>query len=156
MARKVIDVGAVGNDGTGDSIRESFQKVNDNFRELYSSLGLGERLTFIGLNDSPATYLGNEGAVLAVNSTTDAVVFKNIVGGVGVSVDDTTNPSEISISTEFSEISGDQSPQLGGNLSARSGGNQYRIQDLTTPVSDDEGANKGYVDTKISLQGTAA
>ena len=156
MARQVIDTGAVGNDGTGDSIRESFQKVNDNFRELYSSLGLGERLTFIGLNDSPATYLGNEGAVLAVNSTTDAVVFKNIVGGVGVAIDDTTNPSEISISTEFSEISGDSSPQLGGNLSARSGGNQYRIQDLTTPVSDDEGANKGYVDTKISLRGTEA
>jgi|TARA_B100001094_G_scaffold2503_1_gene2239 hypothetical protein len=156
MARKVIDTGAVGNDGTGDSIRDSFQKVNDNFRELYSSLGLGERLTFIGLNDSPATYLGNEGAILAVNPTTDAIVFKNIVGGVGVAIDDTTNSSEISISTEFSEISGDTSPQLGGNLSARSGGNQYRIQDLPTPVSDDEGANKGYVDTKISVQGVDA
>jgi len=153
MARKVIDVGAVGNDGTGDSIRESFQKVNENFRELYSSLGLGERLTLIGLDDTPATYLGNEAAVLAVNPTTDGVMFKNIVGGIGVAVDTDSNSSEISISTEFSEISGDTTPQLGGNLSARSGGVQYRIQDLVDPVSADEAARKGYVDTKISRAG---
>ena len=156
MARKVIDVGAVGNDGTGDSIRESFQKVNDNFRELYSSLGLGERLTLIGLTDTPSTYLGNESAVLAVNSTTDGVVFKNIVGGVGVAVDTTTNNSEIIVSTEFSEISGDTSPQLGGNLSAQSGGEQYRIKDLTTPVTSDEAVNKAYADSKIARAGIDA
>ena len=63
MARKLIDIGAVGNDGTGDSIRDSFRKVNDNFRELYSSLGLGERLTFIGLDDAPASYVGQNDAI---------------------------------------------------------------------------------------------
>ena len=63
MARKVIDTGAVGNDGTGDSIRDSFSKVNDNFRELYSSLGLGERLTFLGLDDTPSNFIGQEAAV---------------------------------------------------------------------------------------------
>ena len=47
MARKIVDIGAIGNDGTGDSIRDSFRKTNDNFKELYSSLGLGEKLTFI-------------------------------------------------------------------------------------------------------------
>ena len=156
MARKVIDVGAVGNDGTGDSIRASFTKVNDNFRELYSSLGLGERLTFIGLDDTPATFLGQEGAVLTVNETTDGVKFKQITGGVGVTIDDTSNPNEIIVSTEFSEISGDQSPQLGGDLSVRSGGNQYRIKDLVIPISDDEASNKEYVDTKISRAGVNA
>ena len=49
MGRKIINIGAIGNDGTGDSIRDSFRSVNDNFRELYSALGLGEKLTFIGL-----------------------------------------------------------------------------------------------------------
>ena len=156
MARKVIDVGAVGNDGTGDSIRDSFSKVNDNFRELYSSLGLGERLTFLGLDDTPANFIGQESAVVAVNNTTDALQFKQITGGIGVSIDTATNTNQIIVSTEFSEISGDTTPQLGGNLSARSGGNQYRIQDLTTPITEDEGANKGYVDTKISRAGVDA
>ena len=156
MARKVIDIGAVGNDGTGDSIRESFTKVNDNFRELYSSLGLGERLTFLGLDDTPSSFLGQESAILAVNSTTDAIQFKQITAGIGVNIDTVSNPNQIIIGTEFSEISGDTTPQLGGNLSARSGGSQFRIQDLATPISDDEAANKGYVDTKISRAGVDA
>jgi hypothetical protein len=33
MARKLIDVGLKGNDGTGDSLRDSFRKINDNFQE---------------------------------------------------------------------------------------------------------------------------
>ena len=156
MARKVVDVGAIGNDGTGDSIRQSFQKVNDNFRELYSSLGLGERLTFIGLDDTPSTFLGQEGAIVAVNPTTDALQFKQITGGIGVSIDTTSNTNQIIVSTEFSEISGDPSPQLGGDLSVRSGGQTYKIVDLDTPREDSEAANKAYVDTKLSRAGVNA
>lgn len=157
MARKPIDIGTVGNDGTGDSIRDSFRKVNDNFRELYSSLGLGERLLFENLDDAPTGgYFGQDNAILSVNSTTDGLQYKQIVGAVGVIVDYETNPNQIRLSTEFSAIVGDPNPQLGGNLSATSGGNQYRIQDLTTPISQDEAANKGYVDTKISKAGVNA
>jgi hypothetical protein len=153
MARKVIDIGVVGNDGTGDSIRESFRKVNDNFRELYSSLGLGERLLFINMDDTPAEYLGQENAVLAVNATTDGLIFKQITAGIGVIVDNTTNPNEIILNTEFSEISGDPTPQLGGNLSARFGGEQYRIQDLVEPLTSDEAANKSYADKRVARAG---
>jgi hypothetical protein len=156
MARKVIDVGAVGNDGTGDSIRDSFRKVNDNFRELYSSLGLGERLTFLGLDDTPTNFVGQESAVLAVNNTTDALQFKQITGGTGVTVDTTSNNNQIIIDTTFSEISGDPSPQLGGNLSVQSGSITYRIQDMADPITADEAARKGYVDTKISKAGVDA
>ena len=156
MARKTIDIGVIGNDGTGDSIRESFRKVNENFRELYGSLGLGERLTFIGLDDSPSSYIGQEGAVVTVNDTTDGVKFKQVAGGQGITVDTTTNPNEIRLNAEFANIQGDGSPQLGGNLSARSGGEQFRIQDLTTPISDDEAVNKSYADSKVSLAGVDA
>ena len=153
MARKVIDIGAVGNDGTGDSIRESFRKVNDNFRELYSSLGLGERLLFINMDDTPAEYIGQENAVLAVNATTDGLVFKQITAGIGVIIDQVTNPNEIILNTEFSEIAGDPSPQLGGDLSARFGGEQYYIQDLATPRTSDEASTKGYTDQRVALSG---
>jgi hypothetical protein len=164
MARRPIDIGAIGNDGTGDSIRDAFRKVNDNFRELYSSLGLGERLTFLGLDDTPNTFLGQENAILAVNPTTDGISFKQIVGGIGVVVDQ-TNPSEIRLNTEFSEIKADTNPQLGGNLRAQSGGNQYRIIDLPPydfitqtggPISSDEAPGKDYVDSKLSRHGVNA
>jgi len=41
MAIQKINLGTAGNDGTGDAIRTAFQKVNDNFSELYGrSTGL--------------------------------------------------------------------------------------------------------------------
>lgn len=162
MARKVIDIGTVGNDGTGDSIRDSFRKVNDNFRELYSSLGLGERLTFIGLDDVPNSYVGQNdqdtGAtpLVTVNNTESGLTFKQLIAGTGIALDFTSNANEIAISAEFSEISADPNPQLGGNLSATSGGNQWRIQDLATPITSDEAVNKAYADSKIARAGVNA
>ena len=168
MARKTIDIGAIGNDGTGDSIRDSFRKVNDNFRELYSSLGLGENLTFIGLDDTPATYVGQNDAVtgstplVTVNNTESGLTFKRLVPGAGVSIDFTTNPNEITINSEFSEIVADPSPQLGGDLSMRSGGEQFRIVDAGTsitplsPIFKHELVNKAYADSKLARAGVNA
>jgi hypothetical protein len=168
MARKTIDIGIVGNDGTGDSIRDSFRKVNDNFRELYSSLGLGEKLKFTGLEDAPATYVGQNDAVtgntpvVTVNNTESGLAFKRLVSGNGISIDFTSNPNEISINADFAEIVADTSPQLGGDLSLRSGGNQFRIIDAGTtitplpPIYKHELVNKNYADSKIARAGVDA
>lgn len=52
MAYQPVDIGAAPNDGTGDPIRDAFDKVNDNFVELYGSLaGL---LDFQGATDCSA------------------------------------------------------------------------------------------------------
>ena len=176
MARKVIDIGTVGNDGTGDSIRDSFRKVNDNFRELYSSLGLGDRLSFVGLDDTPENYIGQENAVVTVNQTTDGLNFRRLVGGAGIDI--TFEGSNIVLTNLLSDISGDFSPNLGGPLNAQSGGIRYIIGNLPDISSTEELAtakaamtvkhsepaaatsrmavNKGYADTKISRAGTDA
>ena len=36
MAKQTINIGTTANDGTGDQLRSAFDKVNDNFTELYS------------------------------------------------------------------------------------------------------------------------
>ena len=36
MAKQVINIGTAANDGTGDPLRDAFDKVNDNFTELYN------------------------------------------------------------------------------------------------------------------------
>jgi hypothetical protein len=41
MARLGINTGAIGNDGTGDSLRAAGGKINSNFLELYTYLGAG-------------------------------------------------------------------------------------------------------------------
>jgi hypothetical protein len=168
MARKTIDIGTVGNDGTGDSIRDSFRKVNDNFRELYSSLGLGERLKFTGLEDTPNTYVGQNTALtgntplVTINNTESGLQFKKLVSGNGISINFISNPNEIEINADFAEIAADTTPQLGGDLSMRSGGNQFRIIDAGTtisplsPIYNHELVNKNYADSKISRFGVNA
>lgn len=52
MAQQTIDIGAAPNDGTGDPIRDAFDKCNDNFTELYA--GLTGLLDFKGTTDCSA------------------------------------------------------------------------------------------------------
>ena len=39
MSKQIISIGASTNDGTGDPLRNAFDKTNDNFNELYLALG---------------------------------------------------------------------------------------------------------------------
>jgi len=41
MAQQIINIGSTPNDGTGDTIRNAFDKTNDNFDEIYDSLTFG-------------------------------------------------------------------------------------------------------------------
>ena len=66
MAREIIDIGVEGNDGTGDSLRESFRKANENFQELYAVFGIGGQINFRGLSDTPDDYTGLASRILAV------------------------------------------------------------------------------------------
>ena len=40
MSQQLINIGTVANDGTGDAIRTSFTKVNQNFTELYGNVAV--------------------------------------------------------------------------------------------------------------------
>ena len=76
MAQQLVDIGIQGNDGTGDSIRTSFDKVNQNFTEIYAIFGGGGTIGFGNLSDAPVinsfTITGTSG-----NGTTATVTFTN-------------------------------------------------------------------------------
>ena len=55
MAKQFINIGIEGNDGTGDSIRDAFNKTNENFTELYAVFGQGGQIGFTSLSDTPDT-----------------------------------------------------------------------------------------------------
>ena len=105
MAREEVDIGVEGNDGTGDSIRESFKKVNQNFTELYAVFGLGGTISYKTLDDTPETYLGNEGAIPAVADDASGVNFYKFVSDSGFNNTDKTSPSELtnSVYVSFTE-----------------------------------------------------
>jgi len=45
MAKQTVGIGASPNDGTGDTLRDGADKINDNFNEVYDVLGDGTTLT---------------------------------------------------------------------------------------------------------------
>ncbi len=50
MARQLVGIGSSANDGTGDTLRDGIDKVNDNFIEIYGKIGDG---TTIGTFTTP-------------------------------------------------------------------------------------------------------
>ena len=47
MAQQTINIGAIANDNTGDTLRGAGQKINDNFDEIYAALPLVSPSTWV-------------------------------------------------------------------------------------------------------------
>ena len=43
MTKQAVNVGVLPNDGQGDNLRAGATKINNNFNELYTALGDGDR-----------------------------------------------------------------------------------------------------------------
>ena len=76
MARQEVNIGVEGNDGTGDSIRESFRKTNENFSELYAVFGQGGTINFTALADTPNQLTAN--TVPLVNDAGTAIQLASL------------------------------------------------------------------------------
>ena len=89
MANQIIGIGSTANDGTGDSLRVSFDKTNDNFSELYTLLGDGTTLGSIVSSLSSGNnidLLSNTGQVTV--SVSNDISLNNVsVGGSVTAVD---------------------------------------------------------------------
>jgi hypothetical protein len=113
--RQVIDIGIQGNDGTGDSIRESFRKVNDNFSQLFAIFGASGTISFTNLSDAPSSYGSNQ--VIISNADGDRLVAKSLTGGTYVTIDN-SDPNEIVISASSGMLVNDPFPRLSVPLNA--------------------------------------
>jgi hypothetical protein len=121
MARQDIDIGVEGNDGTGDSIRESFRKTNENFNELYGAFGVDGIISFTTLGDTPEVLLPN--TIPLVNNTGTFVNLAELVSNSALDGDaldtitfDYSLDGKLVISTAFTQLSDDTQPLLGGPL----------------------------------------
>jgi len=168
MARQEVNIGVEGNDGTGDSIRESFRKSNENFSELYAVFGQGGTINFTALADTPDELTPNtiplvndagtsvQLATLASNAAlgggaSDTIVFSYNIAG------------KLIISTAFTEMSDDLTPTLGGPMSANGSPiAKVTVSDAAaalyasshgdaTVTIDDLVINKGYADQRYII-----
>lgn len=124
MAKLEIDIGVEGNDGTGDSIRESFRKVNANFNELYAVFGIGGQISFTDLGDVPNTYEGNENKIPVVRANATGLSFLELASDNALSGQqdtigfDFSQEGKLVIRQLSSKLSLDPAPSLSGPLNA--------------------------------------
>jgi hypothetical protein len=133
MARQVVDIGVEGNDGTGDSIRESFRKVNTNFQEIYAVVGKGGQIIFTSLADTPDSLdpYGGDGLaayIPMVAQDASGIEIRRLASdnAEDASKSDTvryvvTEDGVLILKTANAQIAQDSTPSLGGPLNAAGG-----------------------------------
>lgn len=173
MAREIIDIGVEGNDGTGDSLRESFRKSNSNFKELYAIFGQGETIGFDALGDTPDSYENRAGQIAIVNQTEDGINLVELASDSAlgsnadtVIFDAVTDPDKLIVRTVFTELFDDEAPTLKVSLNAngKAIGNvdisdeaaaafnaKYNLSDATI---DDLVPDKKYIDKNYLPRGS--
>jgi hypothetical protein len=148
MAKQNVNIGVEGNDGTGDSIRESFRKVNENFTELYAVFGIGGQISLTDLTDTPDSYEGQENKVPAVKGDGSGIAFLELAsdnafdGSIDTIGFDFSADGKLIVRQLVSKVSNDPEPVLGGPLNA-----------ATQPIANVE-ISQAAIDTFNSVYGT--
>lgn len=107
MAIQNINVGLAANDGTGDDLREAFIKINQNFQEIESQIGIAN-----------ATNLGSSGSRVYASTTEDGTLqFRRLVAGTSMTLTELDNTIVFDASVPNSRfiISGNTGSLISGN-----------------------------------------
>ena len=112
MSKQSINIGSAANDGTGDPLRTAFDKINDNFQEVYDKLG-GDSLSNITHTRSTITNTVTNGDI-TIDPNGTGTVFIN--GPLEVRGDATEiNTTQLQIEDNLLELNRNSS---GGDVDA--------------------------------------
>ncbi len=91
MAKQTIGIGSAANDGTGDPLRTAFDKINDNFDEIYTELG-GSSLSSLKLSGNALiSDVTDEDINITPNGTGMVIINSNLeVKGTTTEINATT------------------------------------------------------------------
>ena len=159
MAKQTVNLGSSANDGTGDPLRTAFDKINDNFDELYlySTAASGNNITITGNTIASDNTNGN--ITLDPNGTGDIV----IATGAELQLTDHTDNAVV-----YSDASGNLTMSAGftfdGTNVATTGSidvnSRLKLEDnrITTQTTNDDidldPAGTGLVNLITTAQGT--
>ena len=159
MAKQTVNLGSSANDGTGDPLRTAFDKINDNFDELYlySTAASGNNITITGNTIASDNTNGN--ITLDPNGTGDII----IATGAELQLTDHTDNAVV-----YSDASGNLTMSAGftfdgtnvattGSISVNS---RLKLEDnrITTQTTNDDidldPSGTGLVNLITTAQGT--
>ena len=145
MARQAINIGSTANDGTGDPLRTAFDKINDNFVEVYGALNpSSSNLKFVGDSLTSENTNGNITIDPAGTGTIELASSANVTGSLTVTGSvDAVSLSVDTISTESNQ-----------NLSITPGGTGSILADGITIKDNTISASNSNDNLVLSASGT--
>jgi hypothetical protein len=160
MARQIINIGTTANDGTGDPLRTAFDKINDNFVELY---GADNNLNTLDANLDVNNYaittgITNGHITITPNGTGNINLGSITINGSTISSNDSTQitVAENIQTTGTLNVSG--AATLGTSLTLASGATVTAVLDEDGMASNSATALatqqsiKAYVDAQVTAQ----
>ena len=166
MARQNINIGSSANDGTGDPLRTAFDKINDNFVELYGS---DNDINTLDANLDVSTFaittgVTNGDITVTPNGTGSIKLGAMKFNGTTISSDDSTiiNINEGLVVDGTASVSGattlSGTLSVGTSLALATGATVTGILDEDNMVSDSatqlatQQSIKAYVDSQVTAQ----
>jgi|TARA_R100000005_G_scaffold96717_1_gene86630 hypothetical protein len=147
MAKQVIGIGTTANDGTGDSLRVSAEKSNDNFTEVYTLLGDGATLPSgivtaltAGTNVTLSGSTGNVTINASITGGSTAEVSANTLVVTGVStlgvITGATSLGVVDVfaTTLTGNLTGNVTGNVTGNLTGDVTGDGSNLTGITTLI----------------------
>jgi len=103
MARQTINIGSGVNKGDGDILRDALKKTNENFEEVYNTLGIASGTgSFLGLSDTPTAYPTDPNLstqIVTLNATKDGLEFTS-----EISPDNITGIHPVATSGDYNDL----------------------------------------------------
>tara|TARA_B100001057_G_scaffold263280_2_gene263448 strand:+ start:5139 stop:6701 length:1563 start_codon:yes stop_codon:yes gene_type:complete len=164
MARQAINIGSSANDGTGDPLRTAFDKINDNFVELYGS---DNDINTLDANLDVSTFaittgVTNGDITITPNGTGNIKLGSMKFNGTTLSSDDSTliNINEGLVVDGTANISGattlGSTLSVGTSLALATGATVTGIDNgalgSSATLLATQGAIKTYVDAQVTAQ----
>jgi cytoskeletal protein CcmA (bactofilin family) len=165
MARQTINIGSTANDGTGDPLRTAFDKINDNFAELYGTDGDSDTLAGdLDINGWNIVSTRSNEDIRILPAGTGGVIASAVrIAGTTISSDDSTQITiaENVQTTGTLNVSGaatiDGALSSGTSLTLATGATVTGIDNGTLATGSatllaTQGAIKTYIDAQNTAQ----
>jgi len=85
MAKQTVNIGSTANDGTGDQLRNAFEKLNDNFDEVYGNNFVTEAMlndNIVGADELKVTGDGTAGQILSSDGDGTMTWITGVTGDI--------------------------------------------------------------------------
>jgi len=148
MAKQTINIGALPNDGTGDPLRDAFDKTNDNFNEIYNYtngfIDYNDTTGAVSLTANTWTTIPNNGLGSFSNNTykPNGVTELMDVSTGAIDASELHLGDAILIRNDFKINPNTNNALLEFRYQLGSGGNAYTLE--TTLGRLDDGSGKDY------------